>query len=221
MELIKERNNNINKIYENFINKINDIKTLILNDNAYIICSNCGKEVSKLDDNNPECNDISYGEYKIKKIWMFNNILNLYSYKGNVKIKKYNINDDEINIFERALSWNRIKYDNLLCCGSGKHLIGYTRNGDNFINYLSKLSILYPDKTIEEINNHDAYFNNFASSKKILCKILKNKNSEIFKSKLYCKLCNFRVTENINEFISHINSDSHKISLSDLKNEFY
>ena len=50
--------------------------------------------------------------------------------------------------------------------------------------------------------------------------IIEYKNTQEFKSKIVCKLCNFSVKEDLLEFDRHLKSNEHKIKLGELRKEF-
>ena len=73
--------------------------------------------------------------------------------KNNQKEKNINYLESEKDKFVKNLNDFNIKYENLLTCNSGNHIVGYVRKGENYIYFGSKLSVEYPDLTFEIIKN--------------------------------------------------------------------
>ena len=130
------------------------------------------------------------------------------------------INDKKIEEFKSKLNEYNIKYDNLLCCLREQHVVGYTRNGENFIFFGSEIGVKYPDLSFELIENKESFVNDFIEYKNKLKKIIEYKNSDEFKKKIMCKLCNFNVKDDMIEFKRHLESPEHQYRLKELRKEF-
>ena len=128
--------------------------------------------------------------------------------------------ENEKNQFIKNLNQLNIIYDNLFTCPSGKHILGYARNGERFIYYGSDLTVKYPDLTYEKITDRNVFINDFESIHQKTEIILQEKNSEDFKKKIFCKLCNFNVVNDLKEFKDHLNDKLHLERLKELRKEF-
>ena len=149
-----------------------------------------------------------------------NDNLKLVYNKNNKKIKGITCDENEINKFIDNLKKQNIEFDNLLSCKSGKHMIGYTREGEKYIYYGSELSVKYPDLSYETVDNKESYINDFEEIKNKIEKIMNEKNKPEFKKKIFCKLCDFYVKNDINEFRNHLKDKEHEHKLHELRKEF-
>ena len=149
---------------------------------------------SQLNKDMPVMTRADIGEHKIEKSWLYDNLKEIYKIKKNVsKKKRYEIDEEDINKFVKKLKENNIEYDNLCCCLNKKHVIGYSLNGENFIYFGSELGVKYADLTYEKIEKKESFLNDFDEFKKKSEKIIEYKNTNEFKKKIVCKLCNFSV----------------------------
>ena len=161
------------------------------------------------------------GEHKIVHPW-FNESLKLVFKKNKIKEKRKAplYDEEEKNIFIENLNKLNITFDNLFTCPSNKHIIGYVRNGERFIYYGSDLTVKYPDLTYDKISDKNIYINDFESIHQKVELILKEKNTEDFKKKIFCKLCHFNVRNDLKEFKEHLNEKIHLERLKELRKEF-
>ena len=188
---------------------------------ASLVCAKCKVEVSQLNKELPLMTKKEIGEHKIEKSWLYDNLKEIYKIKKNgSKKKKYEIDDEDIKKFEKKLKENNIKYDNICCCLNKKHIIGYSLNGEQFIYFGSELGVKYADLTYEKIDKKESFLNDFDEFKKKSEKIIQYKNTEEFKRKIICKLCNFSIKDDLLEFSKHLKSNEHKIKLGELRKEF-
>ena len=111
-------------------------------------------------------------------------------------------------------------FNDLFTCPSHKHIIGYIRNNERYIYYDSNLTIKYPDLTYEKIIGHDIFLNKFDDVHKKVEKIQEIKKSNEFKKKIFCKLCEFNVKENLEEFKEHLEDPTHIDKMKELRKEF-
>ena len=71
-----------------------------------------------------------------------------------------------------------------------------------------------------QIDKKESFLNDFDEFKKKSEKIIQYKNTEEFKRKIICKLCNFSIKDDLLEFSKHLKSNEHKIKLGELRKEF-
>ncbi len=129
----------------------------------------------------------------------------------------------------------------MFCCPSGDNIIGYIKKIDNkkdrknyyyynddidneikfgrYIYYGSNLYVKYPNLNYEQVSEEE-YKNGFQKINQNVKGILAEKNTNKFKEQICCKLCNFNVSENVEEFKEHLNSKIHKEKMEELKKEF-
>ena len=217
---LKSRNYKIHNLYNDFLSELSKIHDLALTKTCYLVCSHCEGEISRLDKDVPIMTNASIGEHKVERQWINDNLKEIYKIKKSKKKKKYDIDDKKIEEFKAKLNEYNIKYDNLLCCLKEKHVVGYTRKGENYIFFGSEIGVKYPDLSFELIENKESFVNDFIEYKKKLEKINRYKNSDEFKEKIVCKLCNFNVKDDLIEFCRHLDSAEHKYRLKELRKEF-
>ena len=82
------------------------------------------------------------------------------------------------------------------------------------------MGVKYPDLSFELVDKKESFVNDFVEYKMKLEKILAYRNTDEFKSKIICKLCNFCVKEDMMEFNRHLESAEHKYRLKELRKEF-
>ena len=192
-----------------------------MRNSSSLVCAKCKVEVSQLSKEIPIMTNAKIGEHKIEKSWLFDNLKEIYKIKKDGKKKKrYDIDDNDIELFIKKLKENNIKYDNICCCTNKRHVIGYTVNGEKYIFFGSELGVKYADLTYEKIETKESFVNDFEEFKKKSEEIIEYKNTQEFKSKIVCKLCNFSVKEDLLEFDRHLKSNEHKIKLGELRKEF-
>ena len=220
IKALSTRDYKIKNLYNKFNEEIKKLEKLAITKTAYIVCEKCHAEICKIDSTLPEMTNEGLGEHKIQKSWINDTFKEIYKKKDGVKKKKYeSISDEKINRFVDILNENKIEYDNILCCSNKRHPIGYKKNGDNFIFHGSQLSVKYPDLTFDVIESKD-FKNDFEEIKNKLVYIMKYKTTDEFKSKIFCKLCDFTVKEDLFEFTQHIKSPEHENRLMELRKEF-
>ena len=186
---------------------------------GYLICGTCFTEICEVKNENLILTNKEIGEYKIESTWMNDNLKPIFNKYGEIeKGINYDVNQKEQ--FVEKLDNLNIEYNNLLCCNSGKHVIGYMRKGDKFIYFESKLGVLYPDLDYEIIENKDCFMNDFKDIKEKIDKIMKDKETPEFMNKIFCKLCNFYVKNDLTEFKAHLKSKDHQEKLKELRREF-
>jgi len=217
---LKSRNFKIKNLYNDFLTELDKIHSIAMTKTGYIVCAYCQGEISKLDYETPIMTNRDIGEHKVEKQWINDNLKEIYKIKKNKMKKKYDIDEKKIDEFKAKLKEYNIKYDNLLCCIKEQHVVGYTRNKENFIFFGSELGVKYPDLSFELIENKESFVNDFIEYKTKLKKIIEYKNSDEFKKKIMCKLCNFRVKGEMIEFKKHLESLEHQCRLKELRKEF-
>ena len=218
---LKSRNYKIHNLYNDFLSNLELLNKLTIRKTGSLVCGKCKAEISTLGEGIPIMTNAEIGEHKIEKAWISETLKEIYKIKKNGKKKKLiNIDDKEINKFVSKLEENKIEYDNILCCMNMKHVVGYALNKENFIFYGSELGVRYPDLTFEPIEKKESFMNDFLDYKIKLAKIIEYKNTDEFKSKIVCKLCQFHIKEDLAEFYLHLNSTEHKYKLAELRKEF-
>ena len=223
-ETLKElssRNYKIRNLYNDFLSDLERLNKLTIRKSGSLVCGKCKSEISTLSETLPVMTKAEIGEHKIEKTWINETLKEIYKIKKNGKKKKrIDIDDKDIEKFVGKLNENKIKYDNVLCCMNQKHVVGYSFNGENFIFYGSEIGVRYPDLSFELIKEKESFVNDFLEYKRKLRTIIEYKNSDEFKSKIVCKLCHFKVKEELSEFYRHIKSDEHEKKLSEFRKEF-
>ena len=140
--------------------------------------------------------------------------------KKEKKKEKILYNQDEKDEFEKKLKEKNIEFDSLFTCPSRKHIIGYLRKGERYIYYESKLSVKYPDLEYIKIEGHDDFLNQFEEVHKKVEEIQEEKKTDNFKKKIFCKLCEFHVKNDLEEFKEHLDDETHKDKMKELRREF-
>ena len=226
-EELNSREKKIKNLYNDVVLDLRKKESLAFNTEAWLVCSICFKEICPIKEGNPSITDENVGEYKLYGPWLKENLK-----PTSIKLKKREkrekkdrkikilFDEDEKNQFEEKLKQENIKFDDLFTCPSHKHIIGYMRKDERFIYYESNLTIKYPDLTYEKIIGHDTFLNNFKSVHEKVEEIMKMKETEDFKNKIFCKLCGFNIKEDLNEFKDHLDSDIHKDKMKELRKEF-
>ena len=139
--------------------------------------------------------------------------------KKEKKISKL-YDENKKKIFEEKLKEKNIQFDDLITCPTRKHIIGYMRCEERLIYCESNLMIKYPDLTYEKIIAHDVFFNNFKNVHEKVKEIMEIKTTADFKSKIFCKLCEFYIKDDLNEFKEHLEDEIHKDKMKELRKEF-
>ena len=218
---LMSRNYKIRNLYNDFLTDLDRIENLTMRNSSSLVCAKCKVEVSQLSKEIPIMTNAKIGEHKIEKSWLFDNLKEIYKIKKDGKKKKrYDIDDNDIELFIKKLKENNIMYDNICCCTNKRHVIGYAANGEKYIFFGSELGVKYADLTYEKIETKESFVNDFEEYKKKSEEIIEYKNTQEFKSKIVCKLCNFSVKEDLLEFDRHLKSNEHKIKLGELRKEF-
>ena len=217
---LKSRNFKIKNLYNDFLTELDKIHKLAITKAGYLVCAYCQGEISRLDDDIPIMTNADIGEHKVEKQWVNDNLKEIYKIKKGKMKKRYDIDERKIEEFRAKLNEYKIKYDNLLCCMREQHVVGYTRNKENFIFFESELGVKYPDLTFELIENKESFVYDFIEYKNKLKKIIEYKNSDEFKKKIMCKLCDFTVKGEMIEFNRHLESPEHQYRLKELRKEF-
>ena len=221
-EELSIREQNIKNLYNNVVKDIRKKESLAFNSEAWLVCSNCFKEVCPIKNENPVLSNEKIGEYGIFGPWLKENLKSIADINKKKKSKKPKIlyDENEKNDFEKKLKDEKIQFNDLFTCPSQKHIIGYIRNGERFIYYDSNLAIKYPDLTYEKIIGHDTFLNKFKDVFEKVQKIQKMKESDDFKKKIFCKLCEFNVKKDLKEFKEHLEDPTHIDKMKELRKEF-
>ena len=186
---------------------------------GYLLCSKCHSEICEIKERYPILTNKKIGEHRIETSWMDDSLK--FVYNKNKKIEKsMNLENNEINLFVEKLKKLNIKYENLLSCNSGKHIVGYVRDNEKYIYYGSDLTVKYPDMTYEPIINEETFINDFMDIKKKIDEINEEKKRPEFKNKIFCKLCGFNVKYDLSEFKAHLREKDHEERLKELRREF-
>ena len=67
---------------------------------------------------------------------------------------------------------------------------------------------------------HDTFLNKFKDVFEKVQKIQKMKESDDFKKKIFCKLCEFNVKKDLKEFKEHLEDPTHIDKMKELRKEF-
>ena len=217
---IKSRNFKIQHLYNNFVKDLKRKENLISMKNGYLLCAYCHSEICEItEDNYPILTNKDIGEYNIKSSWMNDNLKLVY--KKNKKIDKcLNLDEEKMKKFMEILQKEKITYQNLLCCNSGKHIVGYVRDNEKYIFYGSEITVKYPDLSYEHIKNNESFMNDFIEIRKKIRIILEEKKRDDFKNNIFCKLCNFYVKNDLSEFKAHLKDKEHEEKMEELRREF-
>ena len=218
---LSTREKKIKNLYNEVVLDLRRMDSLAFSTEAWLVCTHCCQEISSIKKGNPLMTDSKNGEYKIIGPWINESLKLVFRKNKNKEKKKAPLYDEqERNNFMERLNELNINFDNLFTCPSGKHIIGYSRNGERFIYYGSDLTVKYPDLTYEKISDKNIYINDFQNIHEKVERIMENKNSEEFKKQIFCKLCNFHVQNDLKEFKQHINEKIHEERLKELRKEF-
>ena len=203
----------LSRIYDDYNEVLNRIKSLAFNKEAWLCCPSCDAEICSIKEGSPKITERkNIGEHIIEGAWITSS---LKSFKENKdKIKK-----EQEEEFKESLKKNRINYDNLFCCPSGESIIGYIYKDKRYIFCGSKLFVKYPDLNIGIINEED-YKNDFKNIHNKVKQILIEKETDEFKKMICCKLCGFTVEKDVKDFKTHLNKKEHKEKMEELKKEF-
>ena len=215
---MKLRNFKIQNLYNNFVKDLKRMENLTIMKYGYLLCARCHSEICEIKEKYPLLTNKNNGEHLIESSWMNDNLKLIYNKKNKIE-KSLNLDENEINKFKEKLKKENIKYENLLCCHSGRHVVGYLREKEKYIYYGSELIIKYPDLTYETINEK-SYVNDFADIRNKIEEIMEEKQKPEFKSQIFCKLCGFYVKNNIYEFKAHLKDKEHDEKMKELRREF-
>ena len=215
------REKKIKNLYNEVVSDLRRMESLAFSTEAWLICTNCYKEISGIRVGSPLMTNPEIGEHKIIGPWINESLKLVFrKVKNKDKIKPPLYDEKEKDKFIEKLNELNISFDNLFTCPSGKHIIGYARNGERFIYYGSDLTVKYPDLSFDTISDKNVYLNNFKSIHERVAKIMEQKESEDFKKKIFCQLCHFNVKNDLNEFKQHITDKIHEDRLKELRREF-
>ena len=215
------REKKIKNLYNEVVLDLRRMESLAFSTEPWLVCTNCCQEISSIKTGNPLMTNSEIGEHKIIGPWINENLKLVFKkYKNKEKKKAPLYDEEEKNKFIENLKNLNISFDNLFTCPSGKHIIGYTRNGERYIYYGSDLTVKYPDLTYDKISDKNVYINNFENIHERVTKIMEEKNTDDFKKKIFCKLCHFNVKNNLREFKDHLRDKIHEERLKELRKEF-
>ena len=207
------KENNLLKIYDDYNDVLNTIKSLAFNNEAWLCCYCCFSEICAIKQGSPKMTEKKdIGEHIIEGAWITSSLKTVSENKDKIK-------EDQIAKFKEKLNKNNIKYNDLFCCPKGETVIGYINKDERFIYYGSKLFVKYPDLNIECVFEED-YRNDFIQIHQKVEKILMEKEKKDFKKMICCKLCDFTVERNIRQFNQHILKKCHRERMEELKKEF-
>ena len=213
------RNYKIHNLYYDVIKDLRRMENLAYYKCGFLVCGYCNGEICEIKDENLILTNINIGEYKIASSWKNYNLKIVFD-KNNQKEKNINYNEKEKDKFVKNLNNLNIKYENLLACNSGNHIVGYVIKGEKYIYFGSKLAVKYPDLTFEIINDKECFLNDFKDIKQKVERIMEFKRKDEFKKQIFCKLCNFHIKNDMSEFKTHIISKDHQEKLKELRREF-
>ena len=203
----------LSKIYDEYNEVLNRIKSLAFNKEAWLCCPNCDAEICAIKEGSPKMTERkNIGEHIIEGAWITSSLKSFTENKDKIK-------NEQLEEFKQSLKINKINYDNLFCCPSGESIIGYIYKDTRYIFCCSKLFVKYPDLNIGIINEED-YKNDFKNIHQKVKQILVEKETDEFKKMICCKLCGFTVNKDLKEFKDHLNKKEHKEKMEELKKEF-
>ena len=217
LKLLKSRNFKIQNLYHNFVKELKRMINLIDIKNGYLLCSRCLSEICDIKYKYPILTNVDTGEHKINTSWLDDNLKLVYNNPN--KKEKLELDENEIDKFVEKLKKSKIKYENLLSCGKGRHIIGCVRDKEKYIFSGSELAVKYPDLTYENIDK-DSFYNDFFYIRNKIDEILVEKNEPEFRNKIFCKLCNFYVKKDVEEFRNHLKDKVHEEKMKELRREF-
>ena len=217
---LKSRNFKIQHLYNNFVKDLKKKENLISMKYGYLLCSFCHSEICEIkEEGYPLLTNKTIGEYNFKYSWISNNLKVVYN--KNKKFEKWvNLDEEKSTKFMQILQKEKIKYDNLLCCESGKHLVGYIQGAEKYFFYASEITVKYPDSTYEHIKTKEPFMNDFFNQRKKIHDITEDKKRDDFKNNIFCKLCSFYVKEDVSEFKEHLKDKEHEERMEELRREF-
>ena len=198
-----------------YSSKLTDLTKICNYNIGYLCCAKCSAKVVELNEKYLQISNIKIGEYAIIMTWLDDTLNKIYCSNKKGICKCYNIDDNLINDFIAKLKNYNIEFDNICCCKSKEHVIGYKRNGSYFIFPESELGVIYPDSTFEIISDKDSFHDNFNDYKMKINKFIEYRKSDEFIKELECKLCDIKNITNINEFSKHIKSEAHVKNMCD------
>ena len=117
----------LNKMYDEYNNILNRMKSLIYSKEAWLCCPKCLKDICSIKSDMPKETNKDLGEHIIEGAFISSVLKTLEENKGRVS-------KEDIEQFEGQLKKYHIKYDGLFCCPSG----------DNIIGYIKKINIFFP-----------------------------------------------------------------------------
>ena len=197
------------------------MESLAFSTEPWLVCTNCCQEITAIKRGNPLMTNQEIREHKIIGPWINESLKLVFKKNKNKERKKAPLYDEEEkNRFVAKLNELKIDYDNLFTCPSNKHIIGYARKGERFIYFGSDLTVKYPDLVYDKISDKDVFINDFEKIHQRVEMILMEKKSDDFKKKIFCKLCNFNVRNDLKEFKDHLKDKLHEERLKDLRKEF-
>ena len=203
----------LSKIYDEYNEVLNRIKSLAFNKEAWLCCPNCDAEICAIKEGSPKMTERkNIGEHIIEGAWITSSLKSFTENKDKIK-------NEQLEEFKQSLKINKINYDDLFCCPSGESIIGYIYKDTRYIFCCSKLFVKYPDLNIGIINEED-YKNDFKNIHQKVKQILVEKETDEFKKMICCKLCGFTVEKDLKEFKDHLNKKEHKEKMEELKKEF-
>ena len=211
---IKAKEDLIYKMFKDYNNILNRIKSLIYSKEAWLCCSKCFKDICSVNipEKKNEKKGENKGEYAVLGAFLTCSL-------KTVGENKDKINKEDIESFKNKLYKNKIKFDDLFCCPTGDTIVGYIRNNQRYVYYGSNLVVKYPDLS-EEIVEEEEYINGFRRINQKVKEIMIEKEKKEFKKQICCKLCGFTITKNVKEFKDHLNTKFHKEKMEELKKEF-
>jgi len=214
------REEKIKSLYNDVVMDLREKESLAFNSEAWLVCTACFKEICPVKEGNPLLTDKNIGEYKITGPWLKENLKLIFNKHKKKKNKKPLYDESEKNEFIENLKKLGIEFDNLFTCPSHKHIIGYVRNDERYIYNKSHLTIKYPDLTYEEVPKEKPLIEIFKDVHIKVKNIMELKTTDGFKSQIFCKLCDFYVKNDLDEFKDHLEDGTHKDKMKELRKEF-
>ena len=210
--ILVKKEEQIKSLYSDYKYLLEKMKSLAFNKEVWLICPLCEKEICCIKQDSPKVINNNIKEYLIDGAWLDETLPIL-----NDKNKK--INQNEIDEFEKNLKNKNIIFEGLFTCSSGDRIAGYIKNKKRYICSGDFFMVKYSDTKIEDVKEND-FENNFSTIKEKNQNILKEKEKDEFKERIFCKLCGFHVKKDLKEFKDHLNSKQHKEKMEELKREF-
>ena len=216
---IKRRNYKIENLYNNFVKDLKKMENLIALKYGYLLCASCHSEICEIKERIPVLTNQKIGEHIIESTWMNDSLKKVYNENNKIE-KSLDLDEKELRKFIEDLKESEVKYDNLLSCNSGKHVIGYMRDNNKFIYYGSNIIVKYPDLSYENIKDKDSFINDFKEERKKIFEIMEEKCKPEFKNEIFCKLCEFHIENDLSEFKCHLKTKEHEEKMKELRREF-